>query len=77
MPNPIVDGRGRAMLSIEDIATNYLGCSKRHVYRMADAGRMPRPIKLGSLARWPRAVIEQWIADGCPNVRNASKGGRQ
>jgi excisionase family DNA binding protein len=72
----ITDGRGRAMLSVDDIATIYLGCSTRHVYRLADSGRMPRPIKLGSLVRWPRAVIEQWIADGCPNVRNVAKGGR-
>ncbi len=73
----ITDGHRRAMLSVDDIATTYLGCSTRHVYRLADSGRMPRPIKLGTLVRWPRAVIEQWIADGCPNVRNASKGGRQ
>ncbi|MFN7891058.1 MAG: helix-turn-helix transcriptional regulator [Pirellula sp.] len=72
----ITDGRGRAMLSVDDVAQIYLGCSTRHVYRLADSGRMPRPIKLGSLFRWPRAVIEQWIADGCPNVRNAIKGGR-
>ena len=72
----ITDGRGRAMLSVDDIAKIYLGCSTRHVYRLADSGRMPRPIKLGSLVRWPRAVIEQWIADGCPNVRNARKGGK-
>ena len=73
----IDDGRGRAMLSVDDIANDYLGCSARHVRRLADAGRMPRPIKLGSLVRWPRSVIEQWIADGCPNVRNAAKGGRR
>lgn len=72
----ITDGYGRAMLSIDDVATYYLGCSTRHVQRLADSGRMPRPIKLGALIRWQRAVIEQWIADGCPNVRNASKGGR-
>lgn len=72
----ITDGRGRALLSVDDIATAYLQCSSRHVYRLADSGRMPRPIKLGSLVRWPRVVIEQWIADGCPNVRNSSKGGR-
>ena len=71
----IADGRGRAMLSVDDIAKSYLGCSSRHVRRLADSARMPRPIKLGSLVRWPRSVIEQWIADGCPNVRNANKGG--
>ncbi len=70
----ITDGRGPAMLSVDDIATDYLGCSTRHVYRLADSGRMPRPVKLGSLVRWPRAVIEQWIADGCPK---SSKGARR
>lgn len=72
----ITDGRGRAMLTVDDIAVTYLKCSKRTVCRLADSGRMPRPIKLGSLVRWQRAVIEQWISDGCPNVRNAAKGGR-
>ncbi len=72
----INDGHGRAMLSVDDIATQYLGCSTRHVYRLVDSGRMPRPIKLGSLIRWPRGVIEQWIADGCPSVRNVAKGSK-
>ena len=43
------------------------GCSTRHVYRLADAGRMPRPIKLGSLVRWRRSELESWINSGCPN----------
>lgn len=75
-PDATTDGHGRAMLSVDDIATSYLGCSTRHVNRLADSGRMPRAIKLGALIRWQRAVIEEWIAAGCPNVRKASKGGR-
>ena len=48
--------------------TELLGhCSKRHVYRLADAGRMPRPIKLGALVRWRRAELEAWIREGCPS----------
>jgi predicted DNA-binding transcriptional regulator AlpA len=31
---------------------------------------------MGALIRWPRSVIEAWIAEGCPNCRKA-KGGRQ
>ncbi len=72
----ITDGRGRTMLSVADLAKRW-GCSERHVRRMADAGRCPRPIKFGSLLKWPVAGIEQWESDGCPNVRNVSKGGRQ
>ena len=45
-----------------------LDCSTRHVLRLADAAKMPRPIKLGSLARWRRSDIEKWVADGCPRT---------
>ena len=46
-----------------------LGCSGRHVYRMADAGKLPRPLRIGALVRWRRADIEAWIADGCKSCR--------
>lgn len=71
----IRDGRQRALMSVDDVAME-IGCCSRSVRRWADSGRMPKPVKLGSLIRWPRAVIEKWIADGCPNVRNVSKGVR-
>ena len=48
-----------------------LTCSQAHVRRMADAGRMPRPVKLGTLVRWKRAEIDQWLADGCPDRRRS------
>ena len=52
-----------------------LNCSTRHVYRLCDSGKMPRPIKLGmTLNRWSREVIDNWIAQGCPNCRTG--GGR-
>ena len=50
-----------------------LDCSTRHVYRLSDAGRMPAPVKLGTLVRWPRAAIEDWIAAGCPSCRQGSR----
>ncbi len=49
-----------------------LGCSPRHVWRMADSGRMPRPYKIGALCRWDRAAIEEWVRQGCPEP---GKGG--
>jgi excisionase family DNA binding protein len=61
-----------AMLTIDEVA-RLLSCSTRTVYRLNDAGRMPRPVRLGALVRWNRTEIEQWIADGCPAV----KGGRR
>jgi len=50
-----------------------LNCSPRHVYRLADAGKMPRPLRLGSLVRWNRESINDWIAAGCPDCGRAGK----
>jgi len=59
------------LLDVRAVAALLGGCSVRHVYRMADAGRMPRPIKLGALVRWRRAELLDWLAAGCPPVRSA------
>jgi hypothetical protein len=43
---------------------------------MADAGRMPAPLKLGALVRWNRASIDAWIEQGCKPIRTfGAKGG--
>ena len=63
------------LLDVQAVAT-LLDCSARHVYRLVDAGRMPRPLKLGALVRWRRADVSGWIADGCVPVRTA-RGGRR
>jgi len=56
-----------AMLTVNEVAA-VLRCSPRTVYRLADAGKMPSPCRLGALVRWPSAVVESWIAEGCPGV---------
>jgi excisionase family DNA binding protein len=56
------------LLDVRQVAA-VLGCSPRHVYRLADAGKMPKPVRLGALVRWSKATIEKWIADGCPHCR--------
>lgn len=56
---------GALMLSTKDVA-ELMQCSDRHVTNLRNEGRMPPPVKLGTLVRWPRRTIEQWIADGCP-----------
>lgn len=50
-----------------------LSASTRTVYRLADSGKMPRPIKLGALVRWRRDELCRWINNGCPVVRGASQ----
>jgi excisionase family DNA binding protein len=62
-----------ALLDVEQVAA-LLNCSTRHVYRLADAGRMPAPVRLGALVRWRRRSIEDWIAGGCRSCRTAGRG---
>ena len=57
-----------ALIDVRQVA-EYLSCSERHVYRLADAGRMPRPVKLGALVRWRRTAIDEWINAGCPSCK--------
>jgi len=64
------DGLNRgdeALLTVGEVA-ELLSCSRRHVARLAAAGRMPGGVHVGALRRWIRAEIETWIADGCPAV---------
>ena len=61
-------GEAPTMLTAQDVA-RLLRCSVRTVYRLADSGGMPRPVKLGALVRWSRATIHQWVCAGCPLTR--------
>jgi len=71
--------RPGVLLDVEAVAA-LLDCSPRHVYRLADAALMPRPVHLGALVRWPRAAIMDWIGRGCPSCRgpadHAKAGGQ-
>ena len=60
------------LLDVEAVA-EMLDVSTRHVYRLADAGRMPRPLKLGGANRWERNALAAWINDGCPRCDGRGK----
>jgi excisionase family DNA binding protein len=55
------------------VVAQILHCSPRHVYRLADAGRMPAPVRLGALVRWRRSELLDWLAAGCPTCRRATR----
>jgi excisionase family DNA binding protein len=65
-----------ALLDVRAVA-ELLNCSARHVYRLADAGRMPRPVRLGGLVRWRRQDLEEWVAGRCQPVRTPGRGSNQ
>jgi excisionase family DNA binding protein len=58
-----------ALLDVGAVA-ELLNCSPQHVRRLADAGRMPRPLRIGSLCRWRRTDLDAWLAAGCPSCRD-------
>jgi excisionase family DNA binding protein len=62
------------LLDAGDVA-RLLRVSVRHVYRLADAGRMPQAVKLGASRRWDRAALDDWIAAGCPATPTTRRGG--
>ena len=63
-------GASVELLDVRAVAA-LLACSKRHIYRLADASLMPRPIRLGSLVRWRRAELMSWLEGGCQPFRSA------
>jgi excisionase family DNA binding protein len=62
------------LLTVDEVA-ELLRVSPRHVYRLVDGGRMPRPLKLGGARRWDREAVNDWILSGCPAMPSAKRGG--
>jgi excisionase family DNA binding protein len=72
---PTTDTPAAALLDVRAVAA-LLDCSPRHVYRLAHAGRMPPPLRIGALVRWRRADLDTWLVAGCPSCR-PQPGGRR
>ena len=71
---PVGPERAPAELLDVGAVAALLDCSRRHVYRLSDAGKMPRPVKLGQLVRWRRSELQAWINGGCEPARAARVG---
>ena len=68
IPNP----ERATLLRRRDVA-RLLGCSTRHVDRLSRAGKLPRPLRLGTLLRWRRSDVLVWIERGCPSIAAESE----
>jgi len=55
-------------------AADLAGVSRRTWARLVDAGKAPRPVRLGRCVRWDRETLDRWIAGGCEPVGRV-KGG--
>jgi predicted DNA-binding transcriptional regulator AlpA len=61
------DDIGAAMLLTAEQAAAFCGMSRSVWYKYLAAGKIPRPVKIGSLARWRKDELAAWIAAGCPS----------
>lgn len=66
------NGQGKEYLIDVKAVAGRLGVSKATVWRLRDRGKLPQPVKVGSLTRWRAAELERWIEEGCPIL--ASRG---
>lgn len=60
-----------------------VGCGRAHLYREMQAGRFPKPVKMGpKFAAWVDSEVTQWITDRiaerdgakAKRVKNADRG---
>ena len=60
------------MLTVEEVA-DLFRISPRGVWRQASTRRMPQPVYVGRLARWPQATLKRWIQQGCPRTDDPNR----
>lgn len=53
------------LLTAERMA-KLLDISKRTLWRLRSAGKLPRPVALGGSVRWKAEEVRRWIDGGCP-----------
>lgn len=67
----------RMALNARELAER-LGISERHVWRLHNGGKLPRPVRLGRSVRWLVAEIDDWLkADTPDRARSAAMKGDQ
>ena len=67
------------LLSAESLA-ELLDVSKRTLWRLRSAGRLPKPVRIGGSVRWRADEVRRWIASGCPPLSEwdvAREGGER
>jgi prophage regulatory protein len=51
------------LLDHEGLKAKGITHSESQIYRLAKAGKFPRPIKVSRRPMWPEAEIDAWITD--------------
>jgi predicted DNA-binding transcriptional regulator AlpA len=69
----ISGGVEREMLTVGEVAA-MLSIGVRSVWRKAQDGRLPPPIKMTGSTRWAKSTIHDWIADKASAAQKQSRG---
>lgn len=56
------------LITIKKLAA-ILDIGERTAWRYLSAGKLPKPIRLGRLVRWDKAVIHSWVDAGTPDQK--------
>ena len=55
-----------ALLTARALA-DQLSVSRRQVFRLNSAGKLPAPIRIGGAVRWSAQQISDWLSAGAPD----------
>ena len=55
---PLLDAKGAAQLCM---------ISESMFYKLSRTGKTPAPVRVGTLLRWRRKELLDWIVKGCPD----------
>lgn len=61
------ESSGRVFVTARQFAI-MLQVSKRTLWRLRSAGKIPSPMRVGGIVRWKLDDILQWMAAGCPKA---------
>jgi predicted DNA-binding transcriptional regulator AlpA len=64
--NPEMANEDSALLLTSRQAARACGMSRSSWYKLYSTGKVPRPVKIGKLARWRREELRDWVKAGCP-----------
>lgn len=69
------DAVPRRLIDAKEVG-RFLGVSWRTIYRLADSGRIPWGVRIGSLRRWDIRELESFVGGGCKPPKPNRKGVR-
>jgi predicted DNA-binding transcriptional regulator AlpA len=70
-----MESKDITLLTVKDMA-HKLSASVRSIWAWRDAHRIPLPVTIGGCCRWRSDLIQDWIVNGCPDLRETAALGR-